>query len=358
MANREEALQSQAEVTRILVEQEIQDLVSAIDQKMEMLDKSDLFSPVRDGTDLESLSQGIFKLSSLMSQKCVTEAQMTILNTLLGCEVQGSGEPARPASQDSYVFNPENMNSECNEFMLVLNNYRQQNPLPAAWSPALPSPHSPPATSDPASLESNLISIRRENENKKARLSAALEDRRTEESWREADLRVWCEKSMSAMENSYENLLQELQLQHCKERDSLKAEKEQALAEETQATLAALDAMRKAHESEVQKEVERFKKEFLSELQARESIGALQSEYQSDRAEIRRELLSVTGAGPGGETNTTSAPPKLTRSPSCPRLYSALSLSTATPPHQTEEPLRSPLTGMVANRKRVFETEY
>ena len=40
----------------------------------------------------------------------------------------------------------------------------------------------------------------------------------------------------------------------------MRKEKEQALAEETQATLAALDAMRKAHESEVNKEVEKFKK--------------------------------------------------------------------------------------------------
>ena len=67
------------------------------------------------------------------------------------------------------------------------------------------------------------------------------------------------------MEKSYENLLQDLQRQHSKEKDSLRNEKEQALAEETQATLAALDAMRKAHESEVHKEVEKFKKEFLAD---------------------------------------------------------------------------------------------
>lgn len=41
-------------------------------------------------------------------------------------------------------------------------------------------------------------------------------------------------------------------------------DKEQALAEETRATLAALDAMRKAHESEVRREVDKFKAEFLS----------------------------------------------------------------------------------------------
>merc|ERR1712241_1614907 len=141
------------------------------------------------------------------------------------------------------------------------------------------------------------------------------------------DLRVWCEKSMTAMEKSYENLLHDLQMQHTKEKDSLKKEKETALAEETQATLAALDAMRKAHESEVQKEVEKFKKELLADYQSKACIGALQSEYQSSRNEIKREILSVTG----GETAWDSpdpdeSPAKLTRSPSCPRLYGALSL--------------------------------
>merc|ERR1712045_136122 len=136
-------------------------------------------------------------------------------------------------------------------------------------------------------LETNLKSIRKENENKKARLSAALEDRRVDTEV--SGLRSWCEKSMTAMEKSYESLLHDLQTQHSKEKDSLKREKETALAEETQATLAALDAMRKAHESEVQKEVEKFKKELLADYQSKACIGALQSEYQSSRKEIKRE---------------------------------------------------------------------
>lgn len=41
-------------------------------------------------------------------------------------------------------------------------------------------------------------------------------------------------------------------------------DKEQALAEETRATLAALDAMRKAHENEVRREVDKFKADFLT----------------------------------------------------------------------------------------------
>ena len=204
---------------------------------------------------------------------------------------------------------------------------------------------------------------------------------------------------MTAMERSYENLLGELQLQHNRETMSLRREKDQALAEETRATLAALDAMRKAHESEVQKEVEKFKKEFLQEVRSKECIGALQSEFQEDRAVIRREILSVTGGSESGsqawdteeaaaEETTTSCRrplPRLTRSPSCPRLYSGMSFSAPSSNSNSgggggvasrssrrlaevddaenvgavvDEPIKSPLTGMVANRKRVFENEY
>ena len=138
----------------------------------------------------------------------------------------------------------------------------------------------------------------------------------------------------------------------------LRKEKDQALAEETQATLAALDAMRKAHESEVQKEVEKFKKELLADYQSKACIGALQSEYKSSRNEIKREILSVTGCEAAWDSpDPDESPAKLTRSPSCPRLYGALSLSTKSN-SESDEPLRSPLTGMVANRKRVFENEY
>ena len=188
------------------------------------------------------------------------------------------------------------------------------------------------------------------------------------------------------MEKSYENLLHDMQTQHGKKKENLRNEKEQALAEETQATLAALDAMRKAHESEVQKEVEKFKKGFIQDFQAKACIGAIQSEYQKDRAEIQWEILSTVSQGSDGKQPGVSdylgekgsglerrgrehgRATKLGRSPSCPRLYPTLSLSTGPKMSSTEEgdweeegentPLRSPLTGMVADRKRVFENEY
>ena len=62
MANREEALQSQAEVARILIDQEVQDLVNAIDVKIECMEKDSVFFPTKEFTDVENLNQCIFKI--------------------------------------------------------------------------------------------------------------------------------------------------------------------------------------------------------------------------------------------------------------------------------------------------------
>jgi len=368
MVNREEALQSQSEVARILIDEEIKDLVKAIDGKLKLMSNELAFIPTKEFTDPDKLNQCIIHISGMMSQKCVTEAQITILNTILAVKVDKSSKK-NTIDNTIYAPNHDNLNNECNEFMLVLNNYRQQNT--PDYSPNNDLTKNSSLNND-SLLESHLMSIRMDNKNKKARLSEALEDQRVETSQKDQkieNLRLWCEKAMTTMEKSYENLLQDLQHQHSKEKDTLRKEKDQALAEETQATLAALDAMRKAHESEVQKEVEKFKNEFLSDFQAK----ALQSGYQENREEIRREILSTVAGGAevgprdGNQeegckdvSRTGIRASNLSRSPSCPGLYSTLSLSIMSQEKAEieEEPLRSPLTGMVADRKRVFENEY
>jgi hypothetical protein len=42
----------------------------------------------------------------------------------------------------------------------------------------------------------------------------------------------------------------------------------------------ALDAMRKAHETEVQKEIAKFKSEFITKMQSTHDIGALHKEHE------------------------------------------------------------------------------
>lgn len=96
------------------------------------------------------------------------------------------------------------------------------------------------------------------------------------------------------MEISHKRVVSELEEQHRRELAALQAEKDQALAEETQATLAALDAMRKAHEAEVQREIAKFKEEFIRKSEGGEDLGALQRQHQAEVEEIRREILSIS----------------------------------------------------------------
>ncbi|XP_023177459.2 protein outspread isoform X3 [Drosophila hydei] len=108
-------------------------------------------------------------------------------------------------------------------------------------------------------------------------------------------LRTLCEKGLSAMESSHRRLICDMEEKHKLEIERLLAEKETALAEETQATLAALDAMRKAHQSEVQREVSRFKAEFLHQVQRGEHMrgdGVKLKEEELD--ELRLEILSFS----------------------------------------------------------------
>ncbi|KDR11694.1 Protein outspread [Zootermopsis nevadensis] len=107
-------------------------------------------------------------------------------------------------------------------------------------------------------------------------------------------LRALCEKGLVAMENSHRRIIAELEEKHRQEIEQLRHEKEQALAEETQATLAALDAMRKAHETEVQKEITKFKSEFVKKMQSTHDIGALHKEHEAEMEEIKQEILSLS----------------------------------------------------------------
>ncbi|KAF5287073.1 hypothetical protein FQA39_LY16058 [Lamprigera yunnana] len=108
-------------------------------------------------------------------------------------------------------------------------------------------------------------------------------------------LQILCERVLLSMEHGHRRTLQDLRENHSSELQVLRQEKEQALAEETQATLAALDAMRKAHEAEVQREVIKFKQEFtrqqqneLLELTERLSVKCLEA------AALEEQLGSTT----------------------------------------------------------------
>ncbi|CAH1130205.1 unnamed protein product [Ceutorhynchus assimilis] len=108
-------------------------------------------------------------------------------------------------------------------------------------------------------------------------------------------LQQLCEKVLGSMEQWHRRTIQDIREAHSQEVELLKQEKEQALAEETQATLAALDAMRKAHVAEVQREVAKFKQEFarqqrdeIMDLSERLSVKSLEA------AALEEQLGSAT----------------------------------------------------------------
>lgn len=108
-------------------------------------------------------------------------------------------------------------------------------------------------------------------------------------------LQQLCERVLVSMEQWHCRTIHELREAHAQEVEILKQEKEQALAEETQATLAALDAMRKAHVAEVQREVAKFKQEFAR--QQRDDIFDLSEKLSVkslEAAALEEQLGSAT----------------------------------------------------------------
>lgn len=111
------------------------------------------------------------------------------------------------------------------------------------------------------------------------------------------ELKTLCEKGLAAMESSHKRIIAEMEAKHKEEIERLLREKEIALAEETQATLQALESMRKAHQNEVQREVQRFKQEFLRQINSEnrdhvESLAAQKEEKELE--EVRQEILSLS----------------------------------------------------------------
>ncbi|XP_076314902.1 uncharacterized protein LOC143227331 [Tachypleus tridentatus] len=102
------------------------------------------------------------------------------------------------------------------------------------------------------------------------------------------------EKGLVAMENSYKRMIADLEHKHQMEIEQLENEKEKALAEETQATRAALDAMRKAHKEEVQREIVKFKDEFLKQMEHTHSGENLYKDHEAELEEIKQEILSLS----------------------------------------------------------------
>ncbi|XP_010011209.1 PREDICTED: TRIO and F-actin-binding protein, partial [Nestor notabilis] len=95
-----------------------------------------------------------------------------------------------------------------------------------------------------------------------------------------------CERSLAAMESSHQQVMEELQRHHQRELERLRQEKERLLAEEAAATAAAIEALKKAHREEMNKELCRTR----SFQQCSSVSDALQKQHQLDVESLKREL--------------------------------------------------------------------
>ncbi|XP_010903302.2 centrosome-associated protein CEP250 isoform X4 [Esox lucius] len=97
-------------------------------------------------------------------------------------------------------------------------------------------------------------------------------------------LKATCERGFTAMEETHHKVIEDLQRQHQREVSKLLEERERLLAEETAATIAAIEAMKNAHREEMEKN----QRSQISGLST--DIDELHEQYQEELQSIQREL--------------------------------------------------------------------
>nr|XP_054961638.1 TRIO and F-actin-binding protein isoform X2 [Pan paniscus] len=92
-----------------------------------------------------------------------------------------------------------------------------------------------------------------------------------------------CERSLAEMESSHQQVMEELQRHHERELQRLQQEKEWLLAEETAATASAIEAMKKAYQEELSRELSKTRS-------LQQGPDGLRKQHQSDVEALKREL--------------------------------------------------------------------
>ncbi|XP_068610973.1 rootletin [Brachionichthys hirsutus] len=131
-------------------------------------------------------------------------------------------------------------------------------------------------------LESQMNTMRDELENK--HLEGDVASLRAKYQRDFESLKATCERGFSAMEETHQKVIHDLQRQHQREISKLMEERERLLAEETAATIAAIEAMKNAHKEEMEK----THRSQLSGLNS--DIDELRLQYEEELQSIHREL--------------------------------------------------------------------
>ncbi|XP_072339166.1 uncharacterized protein [Scyliorhinus torazame] len=102
------------------------------------------------------------------------------------------------------------------------------------------------------------------------------------------NLKATCERGFSAMEESHQKVIEELHRQHQRELENLQEDKERLLAEETAATISAIEAMKNAHRLELGRELERIRKSQSSNVNA--DLDEICKQHDEELASLQREI--------------------------------------------------------------------
>ncbi|XP_038639907.1 myosin phosphatase Rho-interacting protein-like, partial [Scyliorhinus canicula] len=93
-----------------------------------------------------------------------------------------------------------------------------------------------------------------------------------------------CERSFMEMEESHRKAMEELQRQHKREVEKLQHDKERLLSEETDATISAIEAVKKSH----REELERLRS--TQNIASNNDLERLRKQHQEDLESLQREL--------------------------------------------------------------------
>uniref|UniRef100_A0A6I8NGV9 Myosin phosphatase Rho interacting protein n=1 Tax=Ornithorhynchus anatinus TaxID=9258 RepID=A0A6I8NGV9_ORNAN len=102
------------------------------------------------------------------------------------------------------------------------------------------------------------------------------------------NLKATCERGFAAMEETHQKKIEDLQRQHQRELEKLREEKDRLLAEETAATISAIEAMKNAHREEMERELEKTQRSQISSVNS--DIEALRRQYLEELQSVQREL--------------------------------------------------------------------
>ncbi|XP_032869518.1 TRIO and F-actin-binding protein isoform X3 [Amblyraja radiata] len=97
-----------------------------------------------------------------------------------------------------------------------------------------------------------------------------------------------CERSFKEMEESHRKAMEEQLRQHKRELERMQQDKDRLLSEETSATIAAIEAVKKAHREELEKETDKLRSK--RSIVANSDLERLNKQHQDELLSLQEEL--------------------------------------------------------------------